>query len=267
MVLQKLIGKEPQITRRLFDGSWDLMGCIKREADTRTTEQLLENIDYYALRCPEVAQFKNELKSMNPKFMGLVSDICELANHNELLNASINIKKPIPNGKSLFQILMEKLPKASKENPESLELMQAVIDNTDPIAAKYAMSSLSSLLECKDVAPHIKATVPLVHDIAESTLQGGYTMDYSKEKNFVNGLFGFMHPRVILEKLQLFPQILRAAEKSKATCEIDAFPFLTNATPMKRIVENLEAFKKLEGNMEGKTINLTDFLENNVNLT
>ena len=97
MVLQKLIGKEPQITRRLFDGSWNLMGSIKREADTRTTEQLLENIDYYALRCPEVAQFKNELKSMNPKFMGLVSDICELANHNELLNASINIKKPIPN--------------------------------------------------------------------------------------------------------------------------------------------------------------------------
>ena len=34
--------------------------------------------------------------------------------------------------------LLSILPKASKENPKSLELAQEVIDNTDSITAKYA---------------------------------------------------------------------------------------------------------------------------------
>lgn len=67
---------------------------------------------------------------MNPKHLGLVSDICELANNDEILCNAINIKKPAQNGKSLFQFLLEKLPKASKENPASLELSKAIIDNT-----------------------------------------------------------------------------------------------------------------------------------------
>ncbi|MFQ8626581.1 MAG: hypothetical protein ACLSA2_09070 [Candidatus Gastranaerophilaceae bacterium] len=58
--------------------------CVIRPADTRTTQQLL-SIDYFAQRNPEVAQFKKELKSMNPEHLGLVSDICELANSNAML--------------------------------------------------------------------------------------------------------------------------------------------------------------------------------------
>lgn len=258
--------KEPRLTRRLFDGSWELFGHIKREPDTRTTEQLLENIDYFAKQYPEVAQFKSELKSMNPKYLGLVSDICELANHHECLNTAINIKKPSADGKSLFQFLMGKLPKASKENPASLELSQEIINNTDYVAAKYSLYSLSPLYDCKEASKHIEATIPLVSDIAESTLQGGYLMDYSREKNFVNGIKSLISPDVILEKLQLLPKILKIAEKSNAACEIEALPFLTSKTPISKITENLKTFQILDKNMKGKTVNLTDFLENNVNI-
>lgn len=258
--------KEPQLTRRLFNSGFEKMGHITREPDTRTTEQLLDNIDYFAKKCPEVAQFKDELKAMNPEHLGLVSDICELANRTELLNTAINIKKPASNGKSLFQFLMEKLPKASKENPESLELSKAIIDNTDSIGAKYSLASLSQIYECKEASKHIKTAIPLVSEIAEATLKGGYTMDYSKEQNFVNGILSLISPKVVLEKLQILPEILKIAENSKANCQIDAFPFLTNNTAMQKITKNLEIFKQLDKNMEGKTINLTDFLEKNVNL-
>lgn len=267
MYFKKVLSvKEPQLTRRLFNGGWETMGHVKREPDTRTTEQLLENIDYFADKYPEVARFREELKGMNPKHLGLVSDICELANHHELLNTSINIKKPASNGKSLFQFLMEKLPKASRENPASLELSQEIINNTDAIGAKYALGDLSPLYDCKEAAQHIEATIPLVSDIAESTLKGGYTMDYSKEQNFVNGIKSFISPNVLLEKLRMLSKILKIAENSNATCEIDAFPFVTNNTPISTITKNLETFKELDKSMEGKTINLTEFLEKNINL-
>ncbi len=261
-----LTKKEPQLTGRLFNGGWNNIGIVKREPDNRTKEQLLENIDYYANQCPEVAQFKNELKSMNPKHLGLVSDICELANHLEHLNTAINIKKPDANGKSLFQFLMEILPKASKENPESLELSQSIIDNTDSIGAKYALNALRNLYDCKDAARHIKATIPFVRDIADAAFEGGYTMDYSKEKTFVNGLNSFISPNVSLEKLEFFPEIIKTAEEADATCVIDAFPFLTNKASVSKIKENLETFKNLASGIKDKKINLTDFLDNNVNI-
>ena len=113
--------KDANLTKRLFKSSWESIGHIKRGIDTRTTEQLLENIDYFANRLPEVAQFKEELKAMNPKHLGLISDLCELATNHEMINNAIDIRKPSSNGKSLFQFLMEKLPIASKENPAAVE--------------------------------------------------------------------------------------------------------------------------------------------------
>ena len=257
--------KEPQLTTRLTSG-WTPIGHVRRGVETRTTQQLLENIDYYAKRCTEVAQFKEALKAMNPKHLGLVSDICELANSREFINTSIDIKKTAPNGKSLFQFLMEKLPVASKENPASLDLLQEIINNADSIASKYALGSLSPLYECKEAAKHIEATIPMVSEIAEATLTGGYTMDYSKEKNFVNAISSFISPSVSLEKLNLLPKIIKTAEEAKAICQVNAFPFVTNNTSMNKILSNLEVFKKLDANMENKTINLTEFLEKNVNL-
>lgn len=258
--------KQPSLTSRLFVGGWSQMGHVKRQPDTRTTEQLLENIEYYAKHCSEVAKFKDELKQMNPKHLGLVSDICELANHKEFVNTSIDIKKNGINGKSLFEILMEKLPMASKENPESVELSKAIIDNTDSITSKYALGCLSPLYECKDAAEHIKATVPLVGEIADATLKGGYTMDYSKEENFVKGISRFISPDVQLDKLKILPKIIKVAEDAKAMCQIDAFPFLQNKTAIDKVTKNLETFKALDKNMEGKTINLTEFLDKNVDL-
>lgn len=59
-----------------FNG-WEAMGAYVRPQDTRTTEQLLANIDYFAEKLPEVAKFKKELKAMSPEHLGLASDICE----------------------------------------------------------------------------------------------------------------------------------------------------------------------------------------------
>ncbi len=250
-------------------GGFEAMGAHTKAPDTRTTEQLLTNIDYFAERNPEVADFKKELKSMNPKHLGLVSDICELANRVEMLNTGINIKKPAENGgKSLFAFLMEKLPKASKENPEALDFAQEVINQTDSIASKYYLASSTGLFDHPEAAEHLKAAKPLVKEIARAALSGGYTMDYSKERSFVETLSRFINKKAHIEKIKILPEVIKTADSVEGTVYIDSVPFIYKDTPMMQIRENLARFPQEAKKAIAKgqsEFNITDFLTQNVN--
>ncbi len=275
-IINKIIGGGAQLTERLKPsfrfGAWEQMGAFTREADTRTTEQLLANIDYFAEKMPEVAQFRQELKAMNPKHLGLVSDICEMGNKTEMLNTNINIRKPASNGKSLLAFLMEKLPKASKENPDMVEFAQEVINHTDITASKYFLGSFAPVFEHPEAGRHLAATRPLVKDIAESTLSGGYTMDYTKEQKFVNVLGSFINPSVNPEKIEVVNEALRAADKLPESmdlnCIIDGTEILNSKATTQQMRENLNIFSQIVESIAQKTkeFNLSEFITKNVNL-
>lgn len=250
-------------------GGWQTMGAHTKALDTRSTEQLLANIEYFAKKNPEVAKFKEELKAMNPKHLGLVSDICELANKSDMLYTDINLKDSKQVGKNIFAAWMEKLPKASKENPAALEFAQEVINQTDSTASKYFLASTDGLLEHPEAAEHLKATQPLVKDIAEATLSGGYTMDFSKEKNFMDAVSAYINPKADVEKIKLMPEMIKVADSipESTNIYIDSLPFIHSNVPMGKIRENMEVFPKVANNLDqGKSINMTDFLMKNVNL-
>lgn len=253
-------------------GGWQQMGAFTREADTRTTEQLLANIDYFAEKMPEIVQFKKELKSMEPKYLGLISDICEFASHTEMLPTNINIRKPASNGKSLLEFLMEKLPKASKENPEMLNFTQEVINNTDTTASKYFLGSFAGVFEHSEASRHLAATRPLVKDIAQSTLSGGYTMDYSKERNFVNALSTFINPSVNPEKIEVVNDALKMVEKLPdnidLSCTVNSTDIINSSTPLQQMRENIGTFTQIAENLSQKTksVDLSEFITRNVNL-
>ena len=251
-------------------GGWQAMGAHTKAPDTRSTEQLLANIDYFAQRNPEVARFKEELKAMNPKHLGLVSDICELSNGTEMINTNINLRDPKQVGKNVFAAWMEKLPKASKENPEALEFTQEVINQTDNTASKYFLAAYNEILDHPEAAEHIKATKPLVKEIAQTALSGGYTMDFSKERNFINALSGYINRNSDVEKIKLMPELFKVADSipDNGKIFIDSFPFIQSKVPMQQIKENLEVFPQIAGEIlkRGKDVNMTDFLMKNVNL-
>lgn len=71
--------------------------------------------------------------------------------------------------------------KSSKENPEGMDLVNAIINNTDSTTSKYALHVMSGgVLNNKDLARQMNATSKIVPEIAKETLSGGYTMDLSK---------------------------------------------------------------------------------------
>ena len=237
-------------------------GHVVRPPDTRTVDQLRQNIDYFAERHIEVAHFKNELKDMNPKYLGLASDICELATHgHKFLLHGIKMQKEESGGINLFQFLMSILPTASKLNPESLDLTKAMIDNTGSGVSEYALNRLHWIFTNKTAAQHMKALTPLVGEIAGATLSGAYTLEDVEEEEFVNALTSFMDPKVSVDKLQLLPTIIGVAKQSKGKCYIDSLDFAKSETPIDTIKLNLAAFPKLNSNFEeDEPINITDFL-------
>ena len=255
-----------------FD-DWEKIGAHVRPQDTRTTEQLLANIDYFADKLPEVAKFKKELKAMTPEHLGLASDICELGTRQDMLPTNIDIRKPAQNGKSLLEFLMEKLPKASKENPEALNFSKEVINNTDTTASKYFLAEFAGMLEHPEAGKHFSATKPLIKDIAEATLKGGYKMDFEKENKFINSLWQFINPKVNPENIEVLDKTLKTVEKLPKSCDdlsciVDSNTILNSKTPIAKMMENLETFKQIAENFvkQAKEINLSDFITKNTNL-
>lgn len=250
-----------------FDG-FQTMGAHTKPSDTRTVNQLLQNIEYFAQRNPEVAQFKNELKSMDPKHLGLVSDICELANRTDMLPQNLDMKNlRSKDGKSLFSYLMKELPKASKKNPEALEFFKEVINQTDSSASKYFLADFARILEVPAAAKHLAAVKPLIKDIAEHTLTGGYLMNFVKEKNFMNFIKILVNPTSNPEKIGLLPKLMKVADKLHGDNVLYLDSFVKSKTPLMQVEENLKVIPQAAKMLakEGKSINIVDFVNNNVN--
>ena len=207
---------------------------------------------------------------MKPEHLGLVSDICELANRREMLNTNIDIKAPLKDGeKSLFALLIEKLPKASKENPEALNFAQEVINQTDSTASKFFLNSFVSAFEKPEAAKHLQVTKPYVKDIAEGTLKGGYTMDYLKERNFVKSIAAYLNSEADTDKIKMLDKILKLGNETQIeNMSFDGIQFIHSKAPISQVEENMKVLPQLASNMANvkSNFNLTDFLTRNVNL-
>ena len=266
MSLLNSVGKELKPVLRF--GGWQTFGAQGRPVDTRTTAQLLENIEYFAQKNSAVAKFKDELKSVNPKHLGLVSDICELGVCCQLKRLqSININTLKSNdGKSLFAFILEKLPKASKENPQAMEFTKEVIDHADTTASKYFLADFGGILGCPQAAKHLEATKPLVKDIAEETLDG-YKMDFENERKFMTTIRSFIDPAAKPEKIAMVKEVLKSVEALPDRDMVHIDRFIRSEAPAAQIRANMPQLKHASDMAckRGDWLNIDEFLTTNVN--
>lgn len=259
------VGKELKPVFRF--GGWEKIGAQTRPADTRTAAQLLENIEYFAQKNPEIAKFKNELKSVDSKHLGLVSDICELGEHHEMMSQSIDMKAlKDGGGKSLLSSILEKLPKASKENPQAMEFTKEVINHTDTTASKYFLADFGGILDCPQAAKHLEATKPLVKNIAEETLSG-YKMDFENERNFMTTIKSFVDPTAKPEKITMVKEILKPVEALPDRDMMHIDRFIRSDAPAAQIRANVPQLKHASDMAcrRGDWLNIDEFLTTNVN--
>lgn len=265
MSLLNSVGKELKPVLRF--GGWQTIGAQTRPADTRTTAQLLENIEYFAQKNSAIAKFKDELKSVNPKHLGLVSDICELGEHHEMMSQSIDMKAlKDGGGKSLLSSILGELPKASRENPQAMEFTKEVIDHTDTTASKYFLADFGGILGCPQAAKHLEATKPLVKDIAEETLNG-YKMDFENERKFMNTIRSFVDPTAKPEKIAMVKEILQPVQALPDRDMMHIDRFIRSDAPAAQIRANVPQLKHASDMAckRGDWLNIDEFLTTNVN--
>lgn len=265
MSLLNSVGKELKPVLRF--GGWQTIGAQTRPADTRTTAQLLENIEYFAQKNSAIAKFKDELKSVNPKHLGLVSDICELGSHNELMSQGIDMNVLKSNdGKSLLAYILEKLPKASRENPQAMEFTKEVIDHADTTASKYFLADFGGILGYPQAAKHLEATKPLVKDIAEETLNG-YKMDFENERKFMTTIRSFIDPAAKPEKIAMVKEVLKSVEALPGRDMVHIDRFIRSDAPAAQIRANVPQLKHASDMAckRGDWLNIDEFLTTNVN--
>lgn len=251
-----------------FNTGWQKIGAQVRPKDTRTQEQILATIDELLSKSPELQKFKSDIRKVDAKYFGLISDVLELSHLHEMTSVPINLNKLVnKDGKSLIQSLLEVLPKASKENPGALEFTQEVINNTDTITSKYFLAELLGVINAPKFSEYFKAVKPMVKDIAESTLNNGPTMDYSSQKSFMEFVKILVNPKNNLENLRLLPKLSKTLDELPGKHELYIDKFVTaNKAPTGQIEENIQTLKSVLPIAQGKSINVVDFVLNNVNL-
>lgn len=248
---------------------FESLGAQIRPKDNRTPAQLLATINYFLQKNPALEKFKAEIETMNPAHLNLVSDTLELASQRELLTPDvvIDMNKVYPQlGKSILEYLLSVYPKASKNNPESIELAKEVINNTDSLTSKYYLANTIGFFESKEFGQHFKAIKPLIKDFAEIALEGGFLGTFEKQQNFVGLMRGILTPKADPRKIELLPKIADIAETNpNRTYKIVMNKFTDSDTPIKQIEENMEVLPNVVKNSK-TDIDIVDFLNKNVNL-
>ncbi len=234
----KTIAAKP--VNRLFTGI-DKMGVITRKPDTRTVEEIQQTIDYYAQKIPEIQQFAKDIKKLDKKHMGTIADTLELSAHHEMLPNFVNLAAKNQNGISYREAIVKDMIEASETNPEAMELADAIINNTDSTTAKYALGMMSGILKDRELAKQMKATAEIVPDIARETLSGGYTMDYSKQENFMNMIKTFVNRNAKPDKIvSLFKDLTKTVDSMSHNFIIQVNEYVNSSTPIQQVKDNIK---------------------------
>ena len=144
--------------------------------------------------------------------------------------------------------------RASKENPAGMDLVNAVINNTDATTSKYALHVMSGgVLNDKSLANQMFATAKVIPDIAKETLQGGYTMDLSKQESFMSFIKSMVNPDTKSDKItSLFSDVVPFADARPEAFNIDVLGYLTSKADVEDIKARLKILPKVLEGIGGK---------------
>ena len=167
------------------NGMFLKMGAVKRTPRNNSNSEIIETIKSYADKTPEVKEFVSHIGEMDPKYLGLALDTIELSNISLLTNNNINFLTKSNNNKSILSTILEALPKASKENPEALDLAQTVINNSDVRNSKYFLAKLFSfnISDMKELRPQFGAIKDFIPNLAKEILNPPNPISFRPRKH------------------------------------------------------------------------------------
>ena len=239
-----------------FNQGFMKMGVVNRSPRNNSTNEIIESIQAYAKENPEIADFAKHLNELNPKHLGLAQDIIDLSYTKEMLPTAIRLNDKAENGKTILGLILNRLPEISKKNPAALDLTETVFNNSDSINSKYFLRKLFSfnIENMSGISKQMKATKEVIPEIASDTLDGAYTADYSKNKEFFEFVQALCTEDSKPENVKIIKPIMNAINKlckySQPMCDLNTIK--TGDTQV--IKKNMEALPYLLENAEAQKI-------------
>lgn len=259
------------IPKYRFNSGWRRMGAVAHEKDTRTTKELLNNIEYFSkYEGNPVKILLPEIKNMNPKYLGLVSDTLEMANSCAMMPGRSLLNKTLPNNKTVLEMLLPKFVKAAKNEHKALDFAAEVISNTDQKASERFLAelSLSDILDNPKKSEIFGAAIPMVKDVAESTLKPPYIANNSLE-TFMSFIKILTADNAKPEKVRLFKDFSDFISKTfKSKKPITVPDFVYSDVPNEKILDNMKTLAQMAPELEKQNskIDVVNFVLNNTNL-
>lgn len=248
-------------------GGWQLMGFVKRPADTRTKTELLDTINAWAKIDENVKAFLPRLKNVEDKHLGLVADVIELSNHSSFIPKDFDLKEQTCLCTSIPKLFLNAVSIVSKENPNVLDFTQEVINNTDTITAKhFLMHVTGEILFNKAVSEHFKAAKALVEPFAKHLLANPSPFARSAEDQFIGLIKMVVNEDVDAKKVSALADAMKKVG-DEAYFYVDEF--VTSKVPSEKVEDNLttlEQVAKLLNASEEKPMNAGEYLIRNTNL-
>ena len=252
-------------------GDWNLMGAISRPLDKRTTKEIIYTFQFLSSKIANhVKQILPEIKKMNTKHLGLVSDTFEIANMATFGPVNESLLGTLSNGETVLHRLINKFIKASKTDHKALDFAQDIINNTDVRASKHFLLDLvsSDALENLASSPKFDAARSMIPEIAKVTLKPPYFINDSLE-NFSIFIKSLTSEKANADKVKLLKPFSEFLEKKfKSDCQLDVIKFVNSDVPNEKILDNMKSLGQMAEVIDknGSNIDVVDFVTKNTNL-
>lgn len=256
-----------------FEG-WEPYGLFKRKPDTRTVEEIKASIEAWSRKVPDVKQILPELKSMNPKHLGLVADTIELSQKPATTYMDVDLTKVDEEFYSFYSPLdklMATFPLISKKNPNAMTFTQEVIDQTGKLMSKFFLKAAGELDFLLDdgVDKNFKKGIPLIERFAKDALNTPLERKnpFSRQEEFMGRVLTILDEDADVEKIALLDDVYKTIGTSSCY-DFDILEFIKSSTPMDVIKENLKTLKsKLSyGYSFGKIVDVNEHLSKDIQI-
>ena len=136
---------------------------------------------------------------------------------------------------------------------------------------KYAVSvDENPFLVNPELAGQMGASKPLVHQIAEQTISGGYLGTFQKQQSFMDYFGVLINREAKPEKIAMVQELQQTASKIDRGAEDVLYldSFVKSGTPVQQVRENFDTVGQVAElvHLNGKKIDIVDFVTHNVNL-
>lgn len=258
-----------KLPNRFMSGGFMKMGHVVRTPRANSADELVNSLKSYAKENELIDKFVKSVDVNDTKTLSLGHDIVDLARTQEILPTNIDMNISKNGAPPIFSYLLEKLPIVSKNNPTAIELAQDVVNHSDVTNAKYFLARFfgNPVEKMSDIAPQMQSVRKLVPNIAQDTLTGGYTMDFSKNNDFFKLLTSLLSKNAKCENIETIDKIMgiidKYSSKLQLTCNLDNIKIADTA----KLKENLEVLPQVLENLPaGNSIDISEFLTKNTNL-